>query len=783
MSDDKNYKKPHLLYLLFLTLTPKLSIATEPDDTVILDDLVVTSEKREEKLHDVPVSIGLVESYKLQETNIDKIEELQDYIPNLTITETGIGNFISIRGISTAVNPGFEQSVGTYVDGIYHGRSQQVRMPFLDLERVEVLRGSRIILFGQNSVAGALSLITARPTDYFEAEISSLYEPEFNERQITAIVSGPLSEDLRGRLAVRSLDMDGYIENLTLNRDDPERTDRTIRGTLDWEVTNSLDLSLKVEFSRFDVTGRQVEVIDEQPALFGPFTGFTYGQILTQFGQHPSVLNNTQDFKRSANGDTSDNDSQEFVLTANYALGDHTLTSITGYSGYKFFEFCDCDVTGGNVIEGEFDEDFDQFSQEIRLASSRDRKFDYLLGLFFQYQNVDYADSFIIPEQSIIEPVVNNLTRSTAGSLLTNTRAPRKFDQKTQTWAAFAQGGWNVSDHIRLTAALRVTHEKKKASKSIKITDNNGNPLPASTAPIVEGLYSSLFNFSSFNLHGDRTDTRLYPSLGLQYKFNNNILSYATWTRGSKSGGFDARSNNAPAMGGTFAFENEKADNYELGTKLLFGHTAELNIGLYRIEFEDLQVIAFDGIAGFNTSNAASAVSQGIEIDGRWKPVNGLTLSASLGTIDFEFKEYFGQCFFGQIPDAPDGINCSYAGKSNQFTPDWSGIISADYFYPISDSLDLHTTLDVIHVDEFQRSETPDPNQIQNAYTKINARIAIGSKNGDWELALIGRNLTDEVIIPYSSPAPLAGAVFGAPSIPGFIEPPRTVALQAIFRF
>ena len=781
---NNGHKESRLLCIFCLTTISSIVSATELiTDPIKLDDLIVTSEKREEKLHDVPVSVGLINSYKLQEANIDKIEELQDYVPNLTMTETGIGNVISIRGISSAVNPGFEQSVGTYVDGVYHGRTQQTRMPFLDLERVEVLRGSRIILFGQNSVAGALSLITARPTDYFEAELSTLYEPEFNERQITAIVSGPLSENLRGRLAIRTLNMDGYIQNLTLDSNDPDRIERTIRGTLDWDITSKLDISLKAEFGRFDVTGRQVEVVDEQAARAGPFAGLTYGQILTQFGQHPSVLNNTQDFKRSSNGETSDNDTYEFVLTANYALGDHSLTSITSYSGYKFFEFCDCDVTGGNVIEGEFDEDFDQFSQEIRLVSSTDKKFDTILGLFFQHQNVDYTDSFIIPEQSIIAPVVNNLTGSTAGNLLANTRAPRKFDQKTQTWAAFAQGGWNVSDQLHLTAALRITHEKKKASKSIQFTNNNGNPLPAATAPIVEGLYASLFNFSSFNLQGNRDDTRLFPSLGLQYKFNDNVHSYATWTRGSKSGGFDVRSNNAPAKGGIFEFDNEKADNYEIGTKLRFGQKAELNIGLYRIEFKDLQVIAFDGIAGFNTTNAASAISQGIEIDGRWKPVDGLTFSASFGTIDFKFKEYFGQCYFGQVPNAPDGINCSYAGKSNQFTPDWSGIISADYFYPINDSLDLHTTLDVIHVDDFQRSETPDPNQIQSAYTKINARLAIGSKTGDWELALIGRNLTDEVIIPYSTPAPLAGAVFGAPSIPGFIEPPRTIAIQALLRF
>ncbi len=198
---------------------------------VTLSEIIVTAQKRTESLQDVPIAVSAVSGTKIAEAGIMKIEDLKNYVPTLFMTETAIGNNISIRGIFSGVNPGFEQSVGTYVDGVYRGRPQQTRAPFLDLERVEVLRGPQSILFGKNSVGGALNITTARPTRDFDAMVSALYEPRYDEREVSRVT-------FRGRSRTGSAagwrasyrEVDGAVQNATLGTDDPSREEKTACG-------------------------------------------------------------------------------------------------------------------------------------------------------------------------------------------------------------------------------------------------------------------------------------------------------------------------------------------------------------------------------------------------------------------------------------------------------------------------------------------------------------------------------------------------------------------------
>ena len=202
----------------------------------MLEEVVVTATKRLESLQDVPISVNAVSAEKMAEAGIDRIENLAPYVPNLSMAENGIGTAIYIRGIGSGINAGFEQSAGMYVDGVYYGRPQLSRAPFLDLERVEVVRGPQPILFGKNSIAGAISMITAKPTDEFEASISMLYEPDAEEMEGTAVVSGPLTDSLSGRLAVRYRETDGFLENIYLDDGEANREESTFRGTLQWRL-------------------------------------------------------------------------------------------------------------------------------------------------------------------------------------------------------------------------------------------------------------------------------------------------------------------------------------------------------------------------------------------------------------------------------------------------------------------------------------------------------------------------------------------------------------------
>ncbi|HEU0225067.1 MAG TPA: TonB-dependent receptor [Steroidobacteraceae bacterium] len=800
--------------------------AASAQDSTHLGEIIVTAQKRAESLQDVPLAISAVAGAKIAEAGIMKIEDLKNYVPTLFMTETAIGNNISIRGIFSGVNPGFEQSVGTYVDGVYRGRPQQTRAPFLDLERVEVLRGPQSILFGKNSVGGALNITTARPTEEFEAMVSALYEPEYDEQEFTASVSGPFGDRLRGRLAARYREVEGHLQNPTLGTDDPSREETTARAWLEWDVSDSVTVSLKAEMGEFDVTGRQIEIAQELPAVAGPFAGATYSQILAALGQHPSVLNNTADFIRSSNGDFSNNDTEEFVLQVDWQLGENTLTLVTARSSYEFEELCDCDFTGGNVFLVAMAEDFDQTSQEIRLTSPTGGKLEYILGAYYETSDLTFGDTILVPGNSVLVPLLNanpafNGTplQGIAGTVIANTGTPREFDQDAKSYSAFAQFSWNMSDEFRSTLGMRYTKEEKDATRSLKITDINGNDLPLAQLGAAAAVYRGVFNVRQHdddvvppsipvNLgfspteRGSRDEDQFLPSLTFEWSPDDSTMMYLGWSKGAKSGGFDARSNNpvtpptpictapntppgcTPASGiGTFEFDNERATNLELGAKLRIGGSFEMNAALYMTDFEDLQVSTFDGVLGFNVRNAGEAEIKGLELDMRWQATDHLAFSSSLAYTDFEFLDYIGQCAFGQPSDAGDGLNCNYRGKTNEFVAPWVITLGSQYRRPIGSNLVLHLGADVYYSDQYFVAPTLDARQMQESYYKVNGRVGVGSQSGSWDVSLIGKNIFDEQILPYGNDTPLAGRTFGAFSAWRFVEPGRSVAIQGTVRF
>ncbi len=186
-------------------------------NAAMLEEIVVTAQQRAESLQDVPVSVAAITGDKIAASGVVDLMGLSELVPNFSINETGISTTVTIRGISSGINPGFEQSVGMYNDGVFYGRDQLARVPMIDMERVEVLRGPQSILFGKNSIAGAVSQISAKPTDEFEGSVTALYEPDHGETDLRLVLSGPLTDNLSGRLAVLTRDLDGYMKNTALN--------------------------------------------------------------------------------------------------------------------------------------------------------------------------------------------------------------------------------------------------------------------------------------------------------------------------------------------------------------------------------------------------------------------------------------------------------------------------------------------------------------------------------------------------------------------------------------
>jgi iron complex outermembrane recepter protein len=794
------------LAIMMGAATPLAATAAEaaPDDG-LLDEIVVTAQKREESLRDVPLSVEAISGDKLADVGIVRMDDLKAYVPNLQMTETGIANNIYIRGIGSGLNQGFEQSVSLYQDGIYRGRGHQSRLPFLDLARIEVLRGPQPILFGKNAVAGAVNMVAARPTRSFEGSVRASRDFENDENVASLMLSGPLNDYSAVRIAVHHRNSDGYVKNATLGRDEPLRDELGARFTLDVFATDNFDLSWQVEKGSYNVRGRQIEIFGETPITTGALTGLRYSQIMAGTpnlgqGQSASAANNVIDYTRSSNGDRSNMSNFETSLTGTYRFGGGiTLTSVTGVSNYTLDESCDCDFTGATVFDAGITEDYTQFSQELRLASGTEGPFSWIGGAFYQKYALDETDYLHVPTNSLVIPVLAQSfagntalggtpqSRAAFANFFRNAVNPRDFRQTSELYSAFLQASFDITDQWKLTAGGRYNHESKTGSrKTLLQAGFNGPALPTSVLP----LFNSVLGIVPHSIAGDLTESDFSPLVNVQYHWTSDSMAYLSWARGYKSGGFDARSNKpvtAPAGfpasfgGGTFQFAGERATTYELGVKTAIGSKAEINADIYYTDYKSLQTSAFDGAIGFNVGNGSARV-KGVELSGRWRPVPAFTLSGSAAYLDFEWTKYNGQCYFGLLPPVGQ-TNCPYDGFSNQLAPKLSGVASGDYRWDVAGNMEINAVLDVVYSSKFLQSLTLDPANTQKAYAKLNARLSLGDINDRWEVALVARNLTDKTTVSYAGDTPLSQRLFGARSYYGFTDAPRSVAVEAALRF
>jgi iron complex outermembrane recepter protein len=784
------------------------------DDTT-LEEVVVTAQKREESLRDVPLSVSAVSGFKLADAGIVRLDDLKAYVPNLQMTETGIANNIYIRGIGSGLNQGFEQSVSTYADGIYRGRGHQSRMPFLDLARVEVLRGPQPVLFGKNAVAGAVNLVGALPTKEFEGSVRTSYDFENNDWINTAVLSGPISDTAGMRLAIHQRSADGYIKNATLDRSEPKRDELGARFTVKKDFTENLSTVLRVEGGHYNTDGRQIEIFGETPIAAVPnrgLNGLTYSQIVGgpvpafPRGQNATARNNSIDFIRSSNGDSSDLSNFEAGFTANYRFGDDaTVTSVTGYSKYALDEQCDCDFVGATVFRAGIQEHYAQFSEEVRVASSTKNTVSWIAGVFFQNSQLDESDYLFVPATSLVPVVLTSALARPPGpgvlctsaptcapfaGLFANAANPRVFTQDSRLWSVFAQATWKATDSLKVAFGARLNSEKKDGSRVTQLTAGLGGPnllttAPAPLRPAIVPLFAGVLGIIPHSESDSLSETDFSPMVNLQYSFATHSMAYVSWAKGSKAGGFDARSNKPVSSGGTFQFKPEKATTYEVGLKSAVGGSAEINADIFYTDYKDLQTSAFDGRIGFNVGNGSAKV-KGVEIDSRWRVTPQFMLTGSAAYLDFEWTKYCGQPYFDIRLAPPSGTcpagNADYKGFTNQLAPKFSGVVSAEYDWHIG-SLKLATTADVVYSAKYLQSLTLDPANTQAAYTKVNARVSLGNDDRSWELALVGKNLTDKTTVSYAGDTPLAAALFNARSYYGFVDVPRSIALEGSFRF
>jgi outer membrane receptor protein involved in Fe transport len=702
----------------------------------VLEEVIVTAQKRVQSLADVPISVAAVSGDAIANRGIDSLASLSTSVPNVFISESQIDSTIQIRGVYTGANKGFEQSVAMYVDGIYYGRSQLIRLPLIDLDRVEVLRGPQPTLFGKNAIAGAVSVWSARPTQEFEGQVTAAYEFEHEETILTGTLSGPIGNSVGGRLVASWSDMEGFFTNQVTGADEAGREEKFVRGILQWDPTDNLTLSVKGEYADFYREGWALELHSPQDSF-------------SQVYQGPFFVETRENYKNESGPADSDNEVTNFVLNLDYQWGDHTVTAITGWVEYETDEFLDVDYSRLILLDGSNQgEEYEQFSQEVRLTSPGGERIDYIAGIYYHDSELTVTDEIFYGETFLLTPF----------GPIADSYTDRYFTQDAELWSVFAQVDINFTDALTLTVGGRYNDETKEGRRELDIVAGPTNtgvgvPFPAPFGNLLNFFYAQL-NQWAHTIASDRDETSFDPLVNLQYRFNDDIMGYVSYSEGTKAGGFDVRGNSLPghpvAVPGTWEFEEESATNYEIGAKLFYPR-AELSVAVFHTEYDDLQTQIFDGTLNFLVLNASESTIEGVELDGRYLLTDDLTLYGALGWLDFEYDSFEdGQCAY------PATGTCSLTGETTNLAPEWSANLGLDYRRQVGDRLMFDANLNLDYTDEYYGMANLDENSIQDSYTKVGAVLGLGAVDGSWRVSLIGNNLTDERIRLQTGAMPLS---------------------------
>jgi len=739
--------------------------------TQTLEEVVVTAQLREQSLQDVPISVSAVDGEAIEDRSVDNLSSLSASVPNFYVAETQIDTSISIRGVRSGANKGFEQSVPLNFDGITYPRSQLARTPLVDLERVEVLRGPQPTLFGKNAVGVVVSVTSAKPTEEFEGKFSTSHESEHDESQSLLVLSGPLSENVLGRLTISTREMDGWIINENMKRIEPQRDETYIRGQLAW-TSGDVDYNLKVESADFDSVGYAMEAISPQDGYGLVFAG-------------PIAVETTENWVRSSGETFSQNTMDNFVLTANYPMDNGgTLTSITGHVEYDSYEVLDVDYVGLNILDGTNQtEKYDQWSQEIRYTSPGGEDVDYIVGAYFQTADVDVTD--YVPLGSFL---------ALAGppvSMLVGTNWDRLYAQSSDMYSVFGQADINLEGNWNLTVGARYSSEDKDGSRKLTL-DGTGTVLASS--PLLNVLWGAVLNVGPHDVASSRSENSFDPMVRLSYDLSDNSQMYVSYTEGSKAGGFDIRGNSIPgtpliSSAGGWEFEEEEATNIEWGYKMK-SDRAQFDFTYFTTEYDDLQTSVFDGVLGFKVGNASAAELDGFEMQGRYLASDGLEFYASLASLDYKFTDWKNsQCAYGEAPT--NGIYCDRSGASVIFAPENTGNIGFDYETVLSNNWVFDANLNVDYSSEYYITTNLDKNIEEGGYSKVGLVLGLESSDGKWRVSLIGDNLTDERIKVVGGTIPLArtfvklasGGALDGTAYDAIYDRPKNITVKLDYNF
>lgn len=777
----------------------------------VLEEIIVTATKRESSLQEVPLSIAALSGAMIEERSIRNLEDLSIYVPNFSKGETGIGPVINIRGIASGANQGFEQSVVLYVDDIPLSRAPLSRMPLFDLQRVEVLRGPQNVLFGKNSVGGALSFVSARPTDETETKVGVTYDTEYDDMEFTGVVSGALSDNLNGRFAVRDAQYGGYYENRANGRDEEDREERTLRGTLDFKVSDNLDLLFKIESNKVEGLGLGEEMVSGYAnplpqSLANPFGGMDFGEaaaflaFLTQqdIGSTEVSKNRVRDTNPAEFYDLSMDTVQ---LVANWRRDAFTLTSVTSWVEYEEDRLFDGDLTGVDVLSQDFNEEYEQLSQEIRLVSNPGSAFEWIAGAYYQTWDLKGAEIWRIDDENLLTALGALAPSLDYFSVMANSTSVKTYENDSDTWAVFGQATFDLSDTFSLTVGGRYTRESKTGYRFLDIFNSATGEFDivqaitgscvfnsdyytlglVSAATPLPGCIGNFVPAGAYPIHAinDKISEKQFtPSVIAEWAATDTNKLYARADKGFKAGGFDAKG----ARVKDFLYRPEKVWAYEVGSKnTLADGAATLNVAVFYMDYSDLQTSSFDGQAAFVVTNAAKATIRGLEAEARWRASDKLSIFGSFGYLDAKFDEYTQASCNAWESLLTGQTVCDKSGRKFAYVPERAVTVGMDYLTPAFGDFGFRATLDASYESEYYSDSSAEELLKQDGYTMLNLRLALESDH--WVFAVLGKNLTDEDVYEFGTTVPNSAVYFGAPAYAAFMKPPRTLSLQVEYTF
>lgn len=705
-----------------LTTAPASAQDTAPATQEAHDtgnDVVVTATRREQRLQDVPLSVTAVSGKTLEQSGLKEVTDIQYLAPNVTFSATNPvsnGGGYQVRGIGTqSYDSSVEQTVGLVIDGVVIGLSRDPGATgFSDIERVEVLRGPQGTLFGKNSSAGVIQIISHKPEIGVASMDLNLRFGERNDRVAQATANVPLGDTLALRVAGYSNGQDGAIPYaLDSARAVGDRHNNGIRAKLLWQPSEKFSALVTGEYQ--DGFARDAPIIQSlgTSALYN-----------SQFARFP-VQPGPDVYQSYMDGDwTAATKLYAGSLEMNLDLGGPTLTSITAYRKMQMTQLSDIDASPANIFNNSNGGlDSNQFTQELRLSSAPAQRLEYVAGLFYyRTENAGWTTQYGNYYGLFGAPVVVGGGR-------------RDQSNNVRSLAAYGNATFALTNTLKVIGGLRYTNDRNRGQMVV-------TKLPFPAVPLG----------TMANYNGTVSADNVSGKVGLQFEPSRNFMLYASYTTGYKG----------PAIDGTGGIirevKPETVKSYEIGAKTSFlDNRATFNLALYWSDFRNFQAQTFDTTItppAFYLSNAGKLRARGVEVETSFRVTSALRLSASGSYNESTFREYTGQCYPGQPVSTVVGVGCytvpntttlvaNYAGYALPNAPKWSYVLRGDYRQPVGE----HNAVDA-GVNWAWRDDTQavlgDPKSQINAYGLLNGTIGFGAQDGKWRVGVYARNLLDK---------------------------------------